>query len=658
MVRKSKDLFKLVKEIDLTPTRKNLKNNKIMQYTFEVADKKNQWINKNIAQKYIKTITDELYKNGMRGYIQILGYFGMQHWYSGLRVSLGDEAEFWEEYDTYDGIDNEILAKGAKSDDINSFSLIIEEFRPAGAANKNDCLFEAITEILGDLKAYKFKKEIRSNCALKKFFNLERSDSIPFMTKDGVNNMEKLDMALPDNIGLNIAGEHKYQSKKQDAVHQITLRWANGHITPMNNIGRVTRKDIIFYKNRPMIVYKSGQYLFTESIDTYDGKFLKTYTRDEFDILRNNYKINKVSSMSLKICNKSLGLTEKDEHINELIATYDLMQKAAADVSKHSNGKLNISDFSSFKYAAISIFNSTTKAIAMPDNIDDSEAEFINGSLRGGLRYCQRAYSGYGKDFDINKMYSHIMRLSKFKFPLKRGHIKYMNEDEFNMQVMRKYFNFGIFRVNIIKSNDINIDKLFQFSKINMYSHHDLTGAFELGLKIEFIDIPNNRIFYDGDMCVTGKRIFGDYINKINELVKSGCTGSKLLLNTLWGGLCQRNIYEQRAYKCDILDDDKRIVNYKADQNDGSVVFEIAQENLQFKTPFARLGVFLTSYARLIIMRTLKNVSNSVVLINTDGFILNENIPLDIKISPEMGDYKIVAEGQCKIHHIHKIEWL
>ena len=78
-----------------------------------------------------------------------------------------------------------------------------------------------------------------------------------------------------------------------------------------------------------------------------------------------------------------------------------------------------------------------------------------------------------------------------------------------------------------------------------------------------------------------------------------------------------------------------------------------------FKSDFARVGPFLTSYCRTKISEIItKNFKvENIVRIHTDGFIVvNETIPKEL-LSLEIGKFKIEHEGKCKINNTNNILW-
>jgi hypothetical protein len=56
-----------------------------------------------------------------------------------------------------------------------------------------------------------------------------------------------------------------------------------------------------------------------------------------------------------------------------------------------------------------------------------------------------------------------------------------------------------------------------------------------------------------------------------------------------------------------------------------------------FKTDYARIGPFITSFGRFHMLRSLLAHIDSVVYIHTDGFVSTKQIP-ELKIGKEMGD--------------------
>ena len=80
---------------------------------------------------------------------------------------------------------------------------------------------------------------------------------------------------------------------------------------------------------------------------------------------------------------------------------------------------------------------------------------WISEANMGAVIYAEK-YEGQAHKYDVKSMYPSLLK-SPLKFPIQRGEFKILSTEEFtNMQ----YFQVGIYRVIIEKSEDTNTNKL------------------------------------------------------------------------------------------------------------------------------------------------------------------------------------------------------
>ena len=252
-------------------------------------------------------------------------------------------------------------------------------------------------------------------------------------------------------------------------------------------------------------------------------------------------------------------------------------------------------------------------------------------------------------------MYPSIMS-TPLKFPIKSGEFQILSNDDFNKM---EHYKYGIYRVNIEKSDDSNINKLFRFNKYRKYTHTSLEHAKSLNLKITLIqDETANFLHYSPDKLIGCNEVFGEYINLLFPLKERKIKFAKLLINILWGSLCEIN-KSHFKYKDEdlIIPDDSDIYRITPDDKDTKTLNIICTSRTKFyKTPYARLSPFLISKGRFIISNILYNHRNNIKQIHTDGFISDKLLD-NIKTGNEMGS--LVYEGKCDnciINHVNSVE--
>jgi hypothetical protein len=118
----------------------------------------------------------------------------------------------------------------------------------------------------------------------------------------------------------------------------------------------------------------------------------------------------------------------------------------------------------------------------------------------------------------------------------------------------------------------------------------------------------------------------------------------------MWGALSQRNKIKRTTVNTIELEDDELIVDINPTGDFHRITY--VKQSKYFKTPYGRLGVFLTSKARYEMTKTLLPYKNNIFRTHTDGFISNIELPLSI--SPEIGQWKIENTGTCEISNSNK----
>ena len=87
-------------------------------------------------------------------------------------------------------------------------------------------------------------------------------------------------------------------------------------------------------------------------------------------------------------------------------------------------------------------------------------------------------------------MFPYIMKLNNTMIPVKRGIFKIITNDD--LQEMKIKLNgsyaFEIYKMEILKSEDEKINRLFRFNETNEYTTVDLRNADFLGLKMNLLN--------------------------------------------------------------------------------------------------------------------------------------------------------------------------
>lgn len=164
-----------------------------------------------------------------------------------------------------------------------------------------------------------------------------------------------------------------------------------------------------------------------------------------------------------------------------------------------------------------------------------------------------------------------------------------------------------------------------------------------------------NFYYYERSKLAASHTVFSKYIEFVYKL-KQQYKPAKELLNCLWGALCQKEhleLYIKDDFDFSI-DADAEIVSLKPGK-DGATRITYRKQESVYRTDYARIGPFLTSYARLKLVRNIKPYAPDIVRIHTDSFTLTKPTPVSVKIGNDMGQFKVEYAGDINIVHVNKV---
>ena len=352
-----------------------------------------------------------------------------------------------------------------------------------------------------------------------------------------------------------------------------------------------------------------------KTFETYDGNKKWTMSKEEENKIRYNIKSPYILVQTAKpIRNKTTGLMVTlsiEEEYKQFIKTADVLKV-------ESKGMINLYKTGNLYSTSLSLFDRLTKFIN-PEPILQDEAEWIKSSSFGALIWAEE-YEGELFQYDVKSLYPSLMMSNTLKFPVKRGEFKHI--EKFN-----EFFEFGIYRCVIKKSEDPNINKLFKF-KYQHYTSIDLNNAKKLGLEIELIqDGKPNFLYYSGDKTVKFSEVFKLFINilfpiKDNKDIQDKfiISNTKQILTMLWGALSETDKRKQYIQNTFRLDDDEEICEIYPSSDGTSHIIKSTKINAYYKTPFARLCPFLISQGRKHMSELLFEHKEHIHRILTDGF--------------------------------------
>ena len=595
---KTKTLNKILQKFDkYEPDAKLLDNvkyvgNKIMRFRFDRTKFNGGSFSKKLVQKISNDMSKYMRKRGLDGKIMTSMRYGDLGWRSGYFSNIGDNISLYNPADS--GIEMDELPT------IQSFVIYTVMKPKAQGGNDlfNDCLYNCLSQYIINVKDIFETPE-----SLKKFLGLKRCDKIPLECID------KIEQKLR-TYQINIRGDYiRTSTIKSDKV--INLSLINQHYSIDKSFNKKSLVRFINFYEKPIALYDKLTF------EIYDGKSKRRISKEEKNELMYSFKSPYIV---IDREEQKQEITIEEEYKN-LIVIID-------NLKKESNGLINLYKSGSYKNASLDLFDKFTKFLNEPEEILQDEAEWISNSSIGALIWAEE-YVGQLYKYDVKSLYPFLMKSPTLKFPIKRGEFQIL--DKFG-----EFFQFGIYRCKILKSEDENINKLFRFNNNNYYTSISLDQAKSLNLKIELIqDNKPNFLYYSRDKLITFNEVFKPFVEFMFNLKEKNIEKSKFILNVLWGALCE---IDKKKYFCEkdiIINDDEEIFEIRPYKNNEDIdIISTNKINKRYKTNYARLCPFIVSQGRKHMSNILYPIKENVKRIQTDGFLstvkLHEN--KDVKL--------------------------
>ncbi len=386
---------------------------------------------------------------------------------------------------------------------------------------------------------------------------------------------------------------------------------------------------------KTIVTYKNDKN--NKDVVLYDG--IETIT-SEYELFRSEKQ--KYFTSGFKFIKCDLNKTLKQ--------TWDDFDNDAKILKKETNGIINLYKSGNEAQTALSLFFDFVKKsnlfsnfeLKMPDTITSIENEAIQLATFGALTYAEK-YNGPGYKSDVISMYPSIMRSEEFLFPVKCGTIKKVKKMS-DVEIDGLCF----WRCEINESDDPKINKQFRFNNENCYTNIDIKHAKRLKLEIELLlDVKWNVIIYKRSDCVTGKELFGDYIDYLFPLKQKGVPRTKKIMNCIWGKLFEKNriklTIDRNNPEITEIYEDKEVLSLVPFGED-KLVIEFCLKDQIYKYSYARIGPFILSYGRYVIFKKIRKHIDHIRFLHTDGIISDTKLNLDY--GNDIGDWRY--EGFCK----------
>ena len=566
-----------------------------------------------ITRQYSKTE----YRKGVRGTCVVSALYNIG-WRSGHITKIGASTE---------AFDPDNFKEYEKRDEGFDYNEKAKEFRiifipggtlpsPSGGSGEfNDCLFDAIKSMLGD----KMPKAIDTGKKMKDLCGLKRKSKIHH------NHLKTIEEVLKDIATLNCTGTGHHTGKYWNNVFTINLYLCCGHYSLSIISPLPTPKGVSF-------VAKTVEDLYTYShgdgfVSLYDGKEIIEVYPEELTALRKTYKF-----LFVQMNKKGTLESTYDEFIINQKKMFDMSDK-----------KVDMFKYPTVAKAAMDIWQRMSPFKELPPRIGLTEGDYLDKTFTGGIRYSNKGYTGPYHLYDINSQYPSIMIDKSFNVPVKPGCCEILTE-------LPKIFRYGMYRCTVAKHEDENVNKLFKFNSNNFYTHHDLKIATRLKMTLT-LEEGVNFYFYDRIKCLkSGLLIFGPFINEMYEYKKE-FKPFKQIMNCLYGSLCERD-RKTKVTNINIEDNTEFEILHSLciSGNTMTINYSLAGAD-PFVSSYARMGVFLTSFARYRLVNLIidNELAPLIERIHTDSLLTTEDISDKLNISDKIGDFKLEHSGTCTI---------
>ena len=533
-------------------------------------------------------------------------------WKSGKVTNMNHELNIYDPIDYYRlQLNNNVQEEEQQQTKFNKYDIFIIE-EPNNNVNMvgtsydslNNCLYECLREMIPKDKLF-----FESALTFKRFLNVKSCDKV-----DIIQAIPIIEKELKYKYKINVYGDVSYISCVK-SHNVINLKVANNHVEIKQNKLSLSIKNKTSYEEKIILLYNQKTFY------AYDGV-------NEFfiskQLLTDIYKHRTQYIIIFKNNNK-MSFEEEYNNINVI----------ANDLKKYSYNKINLRKTGNYKNTALHLFNSYNKTI-YTEHINQHEGHIINNASCGAIIFY-KPYSGPAYEFDIVSMYPSIL-ISSLLIPIQQGEFNIISNNEFQE---KEYYAYGLYHCIIKKDSLKETNNLFRFNDKNWYTHIDLKRAKELKLTITIIENNEcNFIYYNS---IKSCDLFKNYVDILFKLKDKKIEGSKMLLNMLWGALCEKKKtkhYIDIISENFIIPDNNEILHIK--HCDNKITLHLSHNDNIYKTNYARMCSFLFS-------KIIEPYKNDVINCHTDGFTLT-HYPKELKTGLNIGELKY--NGYCENYNI------
>jgi len=583
------------------------------------------------ANAYAQSVSDHLAKKG-KGRVWISLKYNT-NWMDqrGGATLFGAPVRLW----TYDDYDDQGAVEFVQDKFHElTFWYQSEPKKKGGEDQNNDCLFNVISWLLNRVLPEKFNTAEKLKAALK----VKRNAPISINLMPTVEKLYK--------VNIKVTGDHTYQgSTKYNKTIEFQLN--GGHYWAPNDPEKKKMLHVQYDYgkkgckkgvNKDLNVYRIEE----GTTKVYTGKETLTMTYTEFIDFKVKYRDERIFYKA-----------DKDDLIKE----FNQYKADAKAIYEASNGDINLYNSPAIHCHAKDMFWRLSNSTTTPEPIGQIEASFLKG--RAALI---KAVNGTYKnvwDYDVNTMYGYLMTINMY--PMKEGEFVTLTE-------LPEKLEYGIYMCNITPHKKEKLNMLFRFSDENRYTHYDIMSARHIGLKVKLLQQENNALIYTKEKLEYGSRLFKPTIDYLYDLKVKEVPRMKHMISSLWGSLCE--VAEKKVtigWDEDFESPKNTYIKHIYRIGNKIRVTYAYNDERQFQTNYARMGVFLTSQSRLFMARTLFDHIDDIVKVHTDGFLSLKEIPRDeraklidrsilpkLKIGTKLGQWKVKQYNQAIIENSNK----
>ena len=152
---------------------------------------------------------------------------------------------------------------------------------------------------------------------------------------------------------------------------------------------------------------------------------------------------------------------------------------------------------------------------------------------------------------------------------------------------------------------------------------------------------------------MNGKYLFGHIVNDLFELKCKNISGSKQILNTIWGALSQGRFNKFSVDSGTELNITNAKIVSMYSTEDRIKMKVISCEYGYFLTNYARIKPFVIALGRERLFHCFQKYEKDVIRIHTDSISVKEK-PTDILTGKRLGHLKLEYEGPINLTGLNK----